>query len=233
MIKQECTCTDEVITNPRKAIENRKALQELHDTSLKTCPLKHHNRRRPVRAHFEMTRLLDPTPPPSNNNECSKPISATPKFVTPANSECPSPPPQKSSPKTSEKAETCSPKTPKKPEACANSPESVCAKLKAERMRRFAIGFAIGSLLLLLLYWNFRKTILNTLGLSDGSEDDDLDGMAGDGSNAMSLYQRNLLNKRRQICWFNLPCMYDYEEDDWVVSEVEGPKLRRHDKLHL
>ncbi|KAG0631967.1 hypothetical protein M758_1G294600 [Ceratodon purpureus] len=114
MIKQECTCIDEIITNPWKAIENRKALQELHDTLLKMCPLKHHDRRRPIRAHFEMTRLLDPTPPPSNNNECSKPISASPNFVTPGNSECPSPPPQNLSPKTSEKPDSCNPKTLKK-----------------------------------------------------------------------------------------------------------------------
>lgn len=307
MIKQECLCPED-ITNPRKAIENRKALQEHYDTSLKTCPLmkqQSHHRKIPGRkgspksTHFVMKRPQSPPPAsmssmsnsscspkekfstpvqeslggctprsPCRSPTCSRPGSScrspspssksyhsskspspkceSPKSGRPATSKSPSPkcsPPPKCSP-APQNAMSCSPKVAKG--ACdLNSPESDCAKLKAERMQRFAIGFAIGSLLLLLLYWNFRKSILKTLGLSDGSEDadldgvDDMDGMGGGGlfggggrANAMSLYRRNLLSKRGQICWFNLPCWYDVEEKDWVVSGAGG-NVQRHNKLHL
>jgi hypothetical protein len=231
-------CTQE-ITNPRKAIEHRKAQQEQYDAALKTCPFKQQHRRcyparkasPPTTTHF----VMKLPPPPSNNPEekfgtpvsltCTAPNpgrSASPKFVAPA---CPSP---RSPPPETPKS--CS-ANPTKPGSPGDSEESVCARRKAERVRRFAVGVAVGSLLLLLLYWHFRKAIARSLGLAE--EDDDPDGAGGIfGSNAMSLYRRNRLSKRGQICWFNLPCQYDFEEDDWVVSQI-GEHVRRYDKLHL
>ncbi|KAG0581201.1 hypothetical protein KC19_4G232000 [Ceratodon purpureus] len=103
-----------------------------------------------------------------------------------------------------------------------NSEESKCAQAKKERMKKIAIGSALGLLFLLLFWWLFKNSIYRFMGWpidgdgsngsggSDGSEDGF--GPGGFGSNGVGGSKGK---KKSQVCWFNLPCQYDYEDDEW------------------